>query len=123
MAVNEISNDLAASSGRIPKTNSVENTCCKLPGAEFLSSKLWRRTECRSPTSRFSSSGNTHSLNSVSSIPVKNASIETYNPGSHRSQHQNRGGFVVNTLADVSTVNRQNSGLSTSQMANNTSRD
>uniref|UniRef100_A0A6N2K175 TORTIFOLIA1/SINE1-2 N-terminal domain-containing protein n=1 Tax=Salix viminalis TaxID=40686 RepID=A0A6N2K175_SALVM len=123
MAVNEISNDLAVSSGRIPKTNSVENTCCKLPGAEFLSSKLWRRTECRSPTSRFSSSGNTHSLNSVSSIPVKNASIETYNPGSHRSQHQSRGGFVVNTLADVSSVNRQNPGLSTGQMENNTSRD
>lgn len=123
MAVNEISYDLAVSSGRIPRTDSVENTCCKLPGAEFLSSKLWRRTECRSSTSRFSSSGNTQSLNSVCSIPVKNASIETYNPGSQRSQRQSMGGFVVDTLADVSSVNRQSSGLCTSQMANNRSRD
>ncbi|KAG6766420.1 TORTIFOLIA1-like protein 4 [Populus alba x Populus x berolinensis] len=123
MAVNEISYDLAVSSGRIPRTDSVENTCCKLPGAEFLSSKLWRRTECRSSTSRFSSSGNTQSLNSVCSIPVKNASIETYNPGSQRSQRQSMGGFVVNTLADVSSVNGQSSGLYTSQKANNRSRD
>jgi hypothetical protein len=62
-------------------------------------------------------------LNSVCSIPVKNASIETYNPGSQRSHRQSMGGFVVDTLADVSSVNRQSSGLCTSQMANNRSRD
>ena len=34
MALDEIS------SGRIPNTDSAENTCCKLPGAEFLSTEL-----------------------------------------------------------------------------------
>ncbi|CAK7332731.1 unnamed protein product [Dovyalis caffra] len=119
MAVNEISYDLAISSGRIPKTNSAENACCKLPGAEFLSSKFWRRTECRHSSSRFSSPGSIQSLNSVCNVPVKNVGVETYNQGSQRCQHQNRGGFLVNTLADVSSVNRQNSGFYTSQKANN----
>ncbi|KAJ6431180.1 hypothetical protein OIU84_018634 [Salix udensis] len=106
MAVNEISHDLAVSSGRIPKTYYAESTCCNLPGAQFLSPKFWRaeyRYACN--------------------VPVKNGSIETCNPGSQRSQHQNRGGFVANTSADFSCINRRNSGFYTSQMANNTSRD
>ncbi|KAJ6323722.1 hypothetical protein OIU76_011088 [Salix suchowensis] len=106
MAVNEISHDLAVSSGRIPKTYYAESTCCNLPGAQFLSPKFWRaeyRYACN--------------------VPVKNGSIETCNPGSQRSQHQNRGGFVANTSANFSCINRRNSGFYTSQMANNTSRD
>ncbi|KAH9709207.1 TORTIFOLIA1-like protein 4 [Citrus sinensis] len=45
MALDEISYDLALSNGRILNNNAAENTCCKLPGAEFLSSKFWRRAE------------------------------------------------------------------------------
>ena len=40
MALDEISYDLAVSSGKIPNTDSADNTCCKLPGAEFLSPKV-----------------------------------------------------------------------------------
>ncbi|ESR51757.1 hypothetical protein CICLE_v10030884mg [Citrus x clementina] len=54
MALDEISYDLALSNGRILNNNAAENTCCKLPGAEFLSSKFWRRAEGRSSTSRCS---------------------------------------------------------------------
>lgn len=54
MALDEISYDLALSNGRILNNTAAENTCCKLPGAEFLSSKFWRRAEGRSSTSRCS---------------------------------------------------------------------
>ncbi|KAK7836458.1 tortifolia1-like protein 4 [Quercus suber] len=37
MALDELSHDLTLSNGRIPNTDSAENTCCKLAGAEFLS--------------------------------------------------------------------------------------
>ncbi|KAK1305992.1 Microtubule-associated protein TORTIFOLIA1 [Acorus calamus] len=44
MALDEISHDLAVTSGRMTNTDS---SCCKLPGAEFLSSKFWRKSEVR----------------------------------------------------------------------------
>ncbi|KAE8688295.1 ARM repeat superfamily protein, putative isoform 2 [Hibiscus syriacus] len=56
MALDEISYDLAISSGRIPNTDSPDNTCCKLPDAEFLSPKFWRKTEGRFSTSRIQGS-------------------------------------------------------------------
>ncbi|KAJ4916534.1 ARM repeat superfamily protein [Raphanus sativus] len=48
MALDEISCDLAISNVRVPKTSSCggEN-CSKLPGKEFLSPNLWRKTEER----------------------------------------------------------------------------
>ncbi|CAN0925739.1 TORTIFOLIA1-like protein 4 [Linum grandiflorum] len=46
MALDEISHDLALSSGRmVPNADLAENRCCKLPGTDFLSSKIWRRTD------------------------------------------------------------------------------
>ncbi|KAK1316676.1 Microtubule-associated protein TORTIFOLIA1 [Acorus calamus] len=48
MALDEISHGLAVSSGR---TMSPDSSCCKLPGAEFLSSKFWRKAEVRYSTS------------------------------------------------------------------------
>ncbi|CAA6670042.1 unnamed protein product [Spirodela intermedia] len=46
MALDEISQDLAVSSGRLPTAN-LGTHCCRIPVAEFLSSKFWRRTENR----------------------------------------------------------------------------
>lgn len=118
MALDEISYDLAVSRGRLPNTDSAENTCCKLPGTEFLSSKFWRRTEGWYSISRFSSSGNIQSLHAVRNIPDKDAITEAYNPDRQRLQRQNRGGFVVDPLADVCSVVRENSGFYSSQMSN-----
>ncbi|OWM89604.1 hypothetical protein CDL15_Pgr024352 [Punica granatum] len=58
MALEEISLDLGLSSGRFPNRDSADNTCCKLPGADFLSSKFWRKAEGRYSTARLSSLGN-----------------------------------------------------------------
>ncbi|KAF5449767.1 hypothetical protein F2P56_030179 [Juglans regia] len=86
VALEEISYDLAISSGRIPNIDSAENTCCKLPGAEFLSSKFWRRAEGRYSTSRFLSS----------------------DPESRRFQPENRIENVVKPLEDGHEDSRGN---------------
>ncbi|XVE75152.1 hypothetical protein DITRI_Ditri12bG0072400 [Diplodiscus trichospermus] len=102
MALDEISYDLAVSSGRVPNMDSADNTCCKLPGAEFLSPKFWRKTEGRF-TSRLSSAGGRMlSLNAVHNTPNKNSDSEMYKPAvSQRYQRQGRGGFVMNPVADA----------------------
>lgn len=107
IALDEMSYDLAVSSGRIPNSDSAENTCCKLPGTEFLSSKFWRRAEGRYSSQRFSSSGMVSSLN-------RDATAEFYKSESRRFQHQNGGAFVLNPLAaDVHSSSRSSSeGLS-----------
>ncbi|KAF2302446.1 hypothetical protein GH714_036383 [Hevea brasiliensis] len=119
MALDEISYDLALSSGRIPNTDSADNTCCKPPGAEFLSSKFWRRTEGRYSTSRFSSSGSMQSPHAARNIYGKDASSETFNANSQRFQHQNRSGFILNPLPNVRSVGKRNLGFYSSQMSNN----
>lgn len=101
MALDEISYDLALTSGRIPITDSAENTCCKLPGAEFLSSKFWRRTDGRYSNQRLSSSEIVPSLNAAHHIPDRDdASAEIYKSDSRRFRHQNGGAFVLNPLAE-----------------------
>ncbi|KAF5741030.1 ARM repeat superfamily protein putative isoform 1 [Tripterygium wilfordii] len=88
-ALDEISYDLAVSNGRIPNPDSSDNTCCKLPGAEFLSPKFWR-TEGRYSTSRYMSSG------SMS----KEANAEIYKLDGQSFPRRSRGGFIMNPLAD-----------------------
>ncbi|XP_042496314.1 TORTIFOLIA1-like protein 4 [Macadamia integrifolia] len=56
LALDEISHDLAMPKARISGTELAGNMCCKLPGVEFLSSRIWR-TEGRYPSSRLSSAG------------------------------------------------------------------
>lgn len=60
LSLDEISYDLAVSSGRMSNRESASAAmCCKLPGAEFFSSKLWRRTQGRSSISQFPTSSGT----------------------------------------------------------------
>ncbi|KAL5759677.1 hypothetical protein ACOSQ2_018515 [Xanthoceras sorbifolium] len=122
MALDEISYDLALSSGRILNNDFAENTCCKLPGTEFLSSKFWRRTEGHFSTSRLSSSGNLQSLHAVQSTPDKHASSETYKTDNRKLQHPSRGGFILNPLADVHDL-RGNSGFNSNKTVKDISQD
>ncbi|EYU26441.1 hypothetical protein ABFS82_04G164400 [Erythranthe guttata] len=58
LALDEISFDLALSNGRVSRNSSnAGSMCCKVPGTEFLSSKLWRKAEARYSASRFPASG------------------------------------------------------------------
>lgn len=99
IVLEEMSYNMAVSSGRIPSTDSAENTCCKLPGADFLSSKFWRRAEGRYSSPRFSSSG-------TMSSPNKDASADFYKSDSRRFQLRNGGAFVLNPSADIQSNSR-----------------
>lgn len=113
MALDEISYDLAVSRGRIPNTDSPDNTCCKIPGAEFLSPKFWRKNEVRCSTSRLSSSGRMLSLDAVHNTHDKDSGVVTYKPAvSQGYQCQGRGGFVMNPVGDAGSSIRENSGFS-----------
>lgn len=91
MALEGISFDLGLSSGRFPAGDSSDNACCKLPGADFLSSKFWRRAEGRYSTPKFSSLGSIQNGN------------EAFKPVRERFQKQNPGVFAEKRdLADFS---------------------
>ncbi|KAJ7953704.1 microtubule-associated protein TORTIFOLIA1 [Quillaja saponaria] len=99
MTLDGISYDLALSSGRIHNTDSAEDTCCKLPGADFLSSKFWKKSEGRYSISRFTS-GSVESPNAMQNGTEKYASIEVCTSNSKRFL-PHRGGLVKNPLAGV----------------------
>jgi len=82
MALDEISYDLAVSSGRFSYTDVTKDTCCKLPGTDFLSSKFWKKTEGRYV------------------ITNKDGSKEILTANNSRLQH-GKGGYFVNQLAEV----------------------
>ncbi|KAM0827464.1 hypothetical protein ACQ4PT_068184 [Festuca glaucescens] len=87
MALDEISRDLAASSGRMPNSEPDMNSCC------ILSPKFWRRNEGGRYSSRY---------------PVTD--IANYSEESRTSSHKwerqkfgVQGGFVTNPLAEPNT--------------------
>lgn len=96
IALDEISHDLAASAARTSSCgNRTESavTCCRLPGADFLSSKFWRRNidVGRYSNSRFSTSVGAPSF---------------LGDNLHRDRFKNPGAFVVNPLAEVYSQSR-----------------
>ncbi|KAG6585810.1 TORTIFOLIA1-like protein 4, partial [Cucurbita argyrosperma subsp. sororia] len=98
MALDEISYDLGLSSGRVTNSGYAENSCCKLPGAEFLSSKFWRRAEERHSGSKFCVAL-PNDLHHTLERDVISESIK-----------QSRGGFVMNPLATIDGELRENLG-------------
>ncbi|KAJ8773701.1 hypothetical protein K2173_006351 [Erythroxylum novogranatense] len=117
MALDEISYDLAISNGRIPNPDSTYNSCCKLPGAVFLSSKLWRRAEDRYATSRPSSFCSIQRPQEAKSIPARDTDTSTYIPASQKFQHNNSIRRLVNSCTDDSCAAKGNSSLCSSQMS------
>ncbi|WCJ36013.1 ARM repeat superfamily protein [Euphorbia peplus] len=94
LALDEISYDLAVSSGRM--ANSKRITCCILPGAEFLSSKFRRKAEGHCSNSRFSTSGTSSSLAAIRHRGDRNGHLE-----SQRLRLQGGSALIVNPLAEL----------------------
>lgn len=114
MALDKMSYDLALSSGMIPNNKYAENTCCKLPGTEFLSSKFWRRTEGRFSTLRLTSSGNMECFRAIHNT----ADTETYNRDNGKLQHLHGGGYFLNSLSDLHGL-RETSGFHSNRTMKN----
>lgn len=101
LALDEISYDLAVSNGRMTNSDVPRNTCCLLPGAEFLSSKFWRKTQGQYTSSPFSRRRGAPSLAAMHYPAGRN--IETR----FTSQRLRlNGDFITNPLAEVHTNSR-----------------
>lgn len=61
-SLDEMSHDLAISTRKISNTNDAGNTCCMLPGAEFLSPKFWRKADGPNASSKVPFSNRCQSL-------------------------------------------------------------
>lgn len=109
LALDEISYDLALSSGRMTKAESSSTTCCMLPGADFLSSKFWRKTESRYSASRYSTSSGTPSVAAMRYRADNNGNAETLKLENRRFRLQGGGGFIVNPLAEIQSDSMGNS--------------
>ncbi|KAL7153371.1 hypothetical protein ABFS83_04G164200 [Erythranthe nasuta] len=95
LALDEISFDLALSNGRVSRnSSSAGSMCCKVPGTEFLSSKLWRKAEARYSASRFPASGGT---------PLIADNIEGFLSENRRHPLRGGRGLIMNPLAKNST--------------------
>lgn len=101
LALDDISYDLAVSNGRMTNSNVPRNSCCLLPGADFLSSKFWRKTQGQYLSPQFSRRGGAPSLATMHQTAGRNA--ET-NFTSQRFRLD--GGFITNPLAEVHTNSR-----------------
>lgn len=108
LALDEISYDLALSTGRMAKTESASTTCCMLPGADFLSSKFWRKTEGRYSASRYSTSSSTPSVAAMRYRADNSGNAETLKLENRRFRFQGGGGFIVNPLAEMHSDSRGN---------------
>ncbi|KAB5524905.1 hypothetical protein DKX38_022654 [Salix brachista] len=101
LALDEISYDLAVSSGGMTNRDSNRTTCCLLPGADFLSSKFWRKTDGRHSNSRISSSRGTPLSAAVRHRADRNGQSETSNLGNQLLRLQGGAAFIVNPLAEI----------------------
>ncbi|KAI3464026.1 hypothetical protein Pfo_020689 [Paulownia fortunei] len=120
LALDEISFDLAVSTGRMSQNGAARAMCCKIPGTEFLSSKLWRKAEPRSSASRLSAaSGGTPSMAAVRSIPDKIGDGEGFPVENRRFLLQGGRGLIVNPLAKISGGSLGFSEVSSSGVVNN----
>lgn len=99
LALDEISLDLAVSTGRMSKNNADGSTCCKLPGTNFLTWKLWR-TEGRSSTSCLLASHGTPSMAAACGVDRK-GDVKMSRLENRGYQVQGSRGIIKNPLADA----------------------
>ncbi|KAK6148467.1 hypothetical protein DH2020_019379 [Rehmannia glutinosa] len=98
LALDEISFDLAISTRRMSHNDAM---CCNLPGTDFLSSKLWRKTEGRPSTSRLPTSCGTPSVAAVQNIPGKNETPEGFPLQNRRYRFRGGHELIMNPLAEI----------------------
>nr|XP_043615281.1 TORTIFOLIA1-like protein 3 [Erigeron canadensis] len=98
LTLDEISFDLARSTGRLSHTEPADTLCCKLPGADFLTSKLWKKMEIQHSNTRISSSPFT-ATGHINGNHMNLNSRDPENRGFRR--HGGGNGLIKNPLAEV----------------------
>lgn len=106
MALDEIARNLALSSGRMTNNDPASNTCCRLLGAEFLTTKFWRRSEGRN-SSRFF-------VPDLQNLTDQREARGLYTWGKWRVGVQN--GLLVNPLAEINPHTGGNSEIAANKM-------
>ncbi|KZV39667.1 hypothetical protein F511_22692 [Dorcoceras hygrometricum] len=103
LVLDEISLDLAVSTGRMSQNNGDGSNCCQLPGTNFLTWKLWRRTEGHSSTSRLLSSRGTPS---IAAVRIADRNGDDTMPRLEAREYPVQGGrgIIKNPLADTRLV-------------------
>eukprot|EP01018_Ginkgo_biloba_P024354 Gb_16920 [translate_table: standard] len=103
--VDEMAQDLAVSTGRLSNVEGGGSTCCRFPGADFLSSKFWKKSEGRYMPTRHATSD----VTSLSKLQQENS--YKAEPGMYIWENRRykgmRGGFIVNPLADIQGTSRR----------------
>ncbi|KAM1681897.1 hypothetical protein FF1_039011 [Malus domestica] len=105
LALDGISYDLALSSGRMTKVNSRRSSCCLLPGADFWSSKFWRKTEGRYSTPGLPNSRGIAPAGAMRYRADDGGNAEALE--NLRFRLQDRSGFIVNPLAEIRSDSRR----------------
>ncbi|CDP14919.1 unnamed protein product [Coffea canephora] len=106
LALDEISLDLAVSTGRMSNAASAGGMCCKLPGAEYLSSKLRKRAESRPAASMLS-------------IANKSEDSGVFKLDNRRSRYEGGHGIIMNPLAEIPIDSRSIPGVSSNRIPEN----
>ncbi|XP_073011309.1 TORTIFOLIA1-like protein 3 isoform X1 [Typha latifolia] len=104
MALDEISRDIAVPSGRMLNNDPEVNTCCRLPGTEFLSGKFWRRHEGRY-SSRFS-------ISDIQNLHEEGRTLYKWD----KQRFGLQGGVVVNPLAEINPQSRATAEITPQRM-------
>ncbi|PKI78046.1 hypothetical protein CRG98_001666 [Punica granatum] len=104
LALDEISYDLAVTSGRMTQTDSSATTCCMLP-SDFLSSRFWRKHNTQSLSSRLTASTRTPAAAGMR-FRADRSDAELYGLENCRFQHRGGAGFIVNPLAKIHSDSR-----------------
>lgn len=119
LALDDISHDLAVSTARMSGTDSVGAACCKLPVADYLRSKLWRRTDGGHSISGYSASGGISSVAGVSNTADKTGNSGAFKLENRRFRLQGGSGFIVNPLAEVHSNSQGISELPSNRVSKN----
>ncbi|XP_028784055.1 TORTIFOLIA1-like protein 3 [Neltuma alba] len=102
LSLEGLSHDLALSNRRVIYSHAPGDSCCLLPGAEILSSKLWRKTQAPYPYSQFSRCDVNPSRAAMWHRAHTKGDAETELTNQKIRLHGN-GGFITNPLAEVHT--------------------
>ncbi|XP_027153626.1 TORTIFOLIA1-like protein 4 [Coffea eugenioides] len=103
-ALDVMCSDLAISTGKITDTDATGNTCCMLPGAEFLSPKFWRKSDGQNFSSKVSFSNRCQSLNYM---PNKYVNSESSKLESPIEKHQIGSVSAVGFMGDAQAGSRE----------------